>query len=70
MWFPRLVGALAAAWAVLLVALLAPSPLPTAWHPVVHSPASVGLWALTALVAPFVVCVLRWEWIRHGRRQR
>lgn len=70
MWFPRLAGAVAATWAVLLVALLAPSLLPVAWHSVTYSPASVGLWAFTALVAPFVVRVVRWEWIRHGRRPR
>jgi hypothetical protein len=48
------------------VLLLAPSLLPERWRYYIYSPASVGLWMLTMLVAPFVVCTVAWPWIRSG----
>ncbi|MFE6365926.1 hypothetical protein ACFVP3_38935 [Streptomyces sp. NPDC057806] len=55
-----------AVWGVLVVLLLAPSLLPVAWHYYMYSPASVGLWMLSMLISPFVVCVVKWEWIKEG----
>ncbi|MEV3871979.1 hypothetical protein [Streptomyces sp. NPDC049906] len=64
----RMVVTVLVTWIVLVVMLLAPSALPLRWHYYVYSPASVGLWFLAVLVVPVVVCVLRWPWIRRGRR--
>lgn len=55
-------------WAVLIVLLLAPSPLPEQWRYYIYSPASVGLWMLAMLVAPVVVCFVKWPWIKSGSR--
>ncbi|MEU0102009.1 hypothetical protein [Streptomyces sp. NPDC006267] len=55
-------------WVVLIVLLLAPSALPVQWHYYIYSPASVGLWALAMLVAPPVVCAVKWRWIKSGSR--
>lgn len=62
----RMAAAVLATWATLIVLLLAPSLLPERWQYYVYSPASVGLWMLTMLVAPFVVCTVAWPWIRSG----
>ncbi|MGX2994556.1 hypothetical protein JNUCC64_09695 [Streptomyces sp. JNUCC 64] len=63
----RLAGAVLGTWTVLLLAVLAPSALlPTDWHYYVYSPASVGLWVLTMLIGPPVVCFAVWPWIRNG----
>ncbi|MGW2237267.1 hypothetical protein [Streptomyces sp. NPDC001759] len=61
-------AAVLATWVALTVLLLAPSPLPERWRYYIYSPASVGLWMLTMLVAPFVVCTVAWPWIRTGAR--
>jgi hypothetical protein len=63
----RTAAAVLATWVVLFVLLLAPSLLPERWQYYVYSPASVGLWLLAMLVAPFVVCFVKWPWIRSGR---
>ncbi|MGC2999765.1 hypothetical protein ACPF8X_15705 [Streptomyces sp. G35A] len=55
-------------WAALVLLLLAPSLLPEQWHYYIYSPASVGLWMLTTLVAPIVVCTVAWRWIKSGGR--
>ncbi|MFE5208906.1 hypothetical protein [Streptomyces sp. NPDC056600] len=55
-------------WVVLFLLLVAPSLLPPRWQYYVYSPASVGLWMLSLLVAPFVTCAFAWRWIRSGRR--
>ncbi|MFF2026189.1 hypothetical protein ACFVW2_30890 [Streptomyces sp. NPDC058171] len=66
----RLVTTVLITWVVLIVLLVAPSALlPQRWHYYIYSPASVGLWLLTALVAPFVVCVAYWPWIRPSSRR-
>ncbi|MGX1482983.1 endonuclease/exonuclease/phosphatase (EEP) superfamily protein YafD [Streptomyces griseus] len=64
----RLVASVLVTWAVLVVLLLAPSPLPEHWRYYIYSPASVGLWMLTMLVAPPVVCAVKWQWIKSGSR--
>ncbi|OEJ35347.1 hypothetical protein BGK67_00180 [Streptomyces subrutilus] len=53
-------------WGVLIVVLLAPSPLPEQWRYYIYSPASVGLWMFSMLVVPVLVCVIKWEWIKKG----
>ncbi|WP_239015315.1 hypothetical protein [Streptomyces sp. CdTB01] len=65
----RMVAAVLATWVTLIVLLLAPSLLPDRWQYYIYSPASVGLWMLTMLVAPFVVCAAAWRWIRTGTRR-
>ncbi|MGW0719738.1 hypothetical protein ACWD3K_34035 [Streptomyces sp. NPDC002778] len=55
-------------WAALIALLLAPSPLPELWRYYIYSPASVGLWLLAMLVAPIVVCAVKWPWIKSGRQ--
>ncbi|MER5445925.1 hypothetical protein ABT052_12605 [Streptomyces sp. NPDC002766] len=62
----RGVAAVLATWLALTLLFVAPAPLPERWLYVIYSPASVGLWMLTMLVAPFVVCTLAWPWIRSG----
>lgn len=62
----RMAAAVLATWAVLIVLLLAPAPLPEQWRYYIYSPASVGVWMLTMVVAPFVICTLKWRWIRTG----
>ncbi|MCL6671446.1 hypothetical protein ACIRP3_29180 [Streptomyces sp. NPDC101209] len=62
----RMAGAVLATWVTLIVLLLAPSLLPERWQYYIYSPASVGLWMLAMLVAPFVVCAAAWRWIRTG----
>ncbi|MEU6340192.1 hypothetical protein ABZ883_04485 [Streptomyces sp. NPDC046977] len=62
----RMATATLATWAVLIVLLLAPAPLPEHWRYYIYSPASVGLWMLTMVVAPFVICTVTWQWIRTG----
>ncbi|WP_327269461.1 hypothetical protein OG233_20495 [Streptomyces sp. NBC_01218] len=64
----RLVAAVVITWGALVVLLLAPSALPASWQYYVYSPASVGLWILTMLVAPVVACFVTWPWIRSGRK--
>ncbi|WEH41716.1 hypothetical protein [Streptomyces sp. AM 2-1-1] len=64
----RLVAAVGITWGALVVLLLAPSALPASWQYYVYSPASVGLWILTMLVAPVVACFVTWPWIRSGRK--
>ncbi|MEU8541584.1 hypothetical protein AB0C52_16630 [Streptomyces sp. NPDC048717] len=56
-------------WGILIVLLLAPAPLPEPWPYYIYSPASVGLWMLSMLVGPFVVCGVTWHWIRTGERR-
>ncbi|MFJ1969259.1 hypothetical protein ACIO93_11380 [Streptomyces sp. NPDC087903] len=57
-----------ATWAALIVLLLAPAALPEPWQYYIYSPASVGLWMLTMLLAPVVVCAVKWPWIKSGGR--
>ncbi|MFF0015885.1 hypothetical protein [Streptomyces sp. NPDC005374] len=64
----RLMAAVLGTWAALIVLLLIPGPLPERWRYVVYSPATVGLWMLAMLVAPVVVCAVKWPWIKSGRR--
>lgn len=64
----RMAVSLLVTWAVLVVLFLAPSPLPEQWRYYIYSPASVGLWMLTMLVAPIVVCTVKWRWIKSGGR--
>ncbi|MFF8731651.1 hypothetical protein ACF073_34950 [Streptomyces sp. NPDC015171] len=62
----RMAAVVLATWAVLIVLLLAPSPLPEHWRYYIYSPASVCLWLLAMLVAPAVVCTVKWPWITSG----
>lgn len=62
----RISGAVVTTWVVLIFLFLAPSPLPERWLHFIYSPASVGLWFLAMFVAPFLVCVVKWEWIKKG----
>ncbi|MFE7267982.1 hypothetical protein ACFU9B_39250 [Streptomyces sp. NPDC057592] len=64
----RMAAAVLATWATLILLLLAPSPLPEHWRYYIYSPASVGLWLLAMLVAPVVVCIVKWPWIKSGGR--
>ncbi|WP_107062210.1 hypothetical protein [Streptomyces sp. NRRL S-37] len=64
----RMAAVVLATWTVLVLLLLAPSLLPERWQYYVYSPASVGLWMLTVLVAPVVTCFVFWPWIRTGNR--
>ncbi|WP_328890736.1 hypothetical protein [Streptomyces sp. NBC_00316] len=64
----RMVASALVTWAALIVLLLAPSPLPEQWRYYIYSPASVGLWMLAMLVAPVVVCTVKWRWIKSGSR--
>jgi hypothetical protein len=64
----RMAAAVLVTWAALIALLLAPSPLPEQWHHYIYSPASVGLWLLAMLVAPVVVCTVKWPWIKSGGR--
>jgi hypothetical protein len=57
------------ALAVLIVLLLAPSLLPAGWQYYVYLPASVGLWMSTTLIAPFVACAAKREWIKTGGKR-
>ncbi|SNT33859.1 hypothetical protein [Actinacidiphila glaucinigra] len=62
----RMAATVLATWLCLIVALIAPSLLPQRWQWYIYSPASVGLWMLTMVVAPFVVCIFVWRWIKAG----
>ncbi|CAM5649131.1 hypothetical protein GCM10010329_09970 [Streptomyces spiroverticillatus] len=62
----RVAGLTLGVWGVLLVLLLVPLVLPTAWHYYIYSPASVGLWMISMVVTPAVACAYKWEWIRAG----
>ncbi|SEE77925.1 hypothetical protein SAMN05216489_08254 [Streptomyces sp. 3213] len=62
----RTVASVLVTWVVLIVLLLAPATLPEDWQYYIYSPASVGLWMLAMLVAPVVVCFVKWPWIRSG----
>ncbi|CAM5713722.1 hypothetical protein SALBM135S_02935 [Streptomyces alboniger] len=65
----RMAAAVLSTWAMLiLLRTLAPSPLPEHWRYYIYSPASMGLWLLTMLVAPVVVCIVKWPWIKSGGR--
>lgn len=64
----RLMAAVLGTWAALVVLFVAPSVLPEQWRYYIYSPASAGLWMLTMLVAPFVVCAFTWRWIMTGSR--
>ena len=64
----RLLASVLVTWATLIVLLLAPSPLPERWRYYIYSPAGVGLWMLVMLVAPVVVCAVKWRWITSGSR--
>ncbi|MFD7685217.1 hypothetical protein [Streptomyces sp. NPDC059781] len=55
-------------WAALILLPLAPSLLPEQWHHYVYSPASVGLWMPTMVVAPVVVCAVLRRRLRTGGR--
>ncbi|MFF7331909.1 hypothetical protein ACIQU5_34765 [Streptomyces sp. NPDC090306] len=55
-------------WAALIALVLAPSALPEQWQYYIYSPASVGLWMLAMLAAPFVVCAVKWPWIKSGSK--
>ena len=60
----RMAASVLVTWA----ALIAPGPLPEQWRSYIYSPASVGLWLLAMLVAPVVVCAVKWPWIKSGSR--
>ncbi|MFD5049957.1 hypothetical protein [Streptomyces tendae] len=62
----RMAAAVLATWAALILLLLAPSLLPEHWHYYIYSPATVGLWLLALLVAPVMVCIVKWPWIKSG----
>ncbi|MYX36715.1 hypothetical protein [Streptomyces sp. BoleA5] len=62
----RMAATVLATWLALIVSLIAPSLLPQRWQWYIYSPASVGLWMLTMVVAPFVVCIFAWRWIKSG----
>lgn len=64
----RMVVSVLVTWAALIVLLLAPAALPEPWQYYIYSPASVGLWMLTMLLAPVVVCAVKWPWIKSGGR--
>lgn len=64
----RMAASVLVTWAALIVLLLAPGPLPEQWRSYIYSPASVGLWLLAMLVAPVVVCAVKWPWIKSGSR--
>lgn len=64
----RLAAAVLVTWVALIVLLVAPSALPEQWRYYIYSPASVGLWMLVMLVAPIVVCAVKWPWIKSGSR--
>ncbi|MGW6546086.1 hypothetical protein ACWGBH_25010 [Streptomyces massasporeus] len=64
----RMAAAVLTTWVTLILLLLAPSPLPEHWRHYIYSPASMGLWILTMLVAPVVVCIVKWPWIKSGGR--
>ncbi|WP_411105129.1 hypothetical protein [Streptomyces sp. cmx-4-9] len=54
-------------WGVLIALFIAPMPLPEPWRYYLYSPASVGLWMMAMLVSPFVICIVKWEWIKNGK---
>ncbi|MBD9724307.1 hypothetical protein [Streptomyces caniscabiei] len=62
----RMAAAVLVTWAALITLLLAPSPLPEHGRYYIYSPASVGLWWLAMFVAPVVVCIVKWPWIKSG----
>ncbi|WP_406452073.1 hypothetical protein OH768_09725 [Streptomyces sp. NBC_01622] len=62
----RMLASVLATWVALTVLVLAPATLPEGWQYYIYSPAGVGLWMLAMLVAPVVVCFVRWPWIRSG----
>lgn len=64
----RMAASVLVTWTMLIVLLLAPSALPEEWQYYIYSPASVGLWMLTMLVVPVVVCTVKWPWIKSGSR--
>ncbi|CAL9665414.1 hypothetical protein SUDANB176_07197 [Streptomyces sp. enrichment culture] len=64
----RAAGAVAATWSVLVVLVFLPSLLPPHQQYYFYSVASVGLWMLSMLVAPVLVCIASRKWIAHGRR--
>ncbi len=64
----RMAAVVPATWATLILLLLAPSPLPEHWRYYICSPASVGQWMPTVLVAPVVVCIVKWPWTKSGGR--
>ncbi|MHB9861024.1 hypothetical protein [Streptomyces sp. YIM S03343] len=51
-------------WLVLVLAIMLPALLPERWEYYIISPASVGLWTLSMLVGPVVVCWKLRSWIR------
>ncbi|MEU6239254.1 hypothetical protein [Kitasatospora sp. NPDC047058] len=55
-----------ATWVALVVLYLSPVVLPDQWQYYVYSPASAGLWMLSMVGGPPLVCVLNRRWIRHG----
>ncbi|MCP2313770.1 hypothetical protein [Kitasatospora paracochleata] len=60
----RAVGVVVATWLLLTGLFLLPVPLiPESWGPVVHSPATVGLWLLSLPVAPVLGCFALRRWI-------
>ncbi len=63
----RMVASVLVTWVTLTVLLLAPSALPEGLQYYIYSPASVGLWMLAMVVAPVVVCTVKWRWISSGR---
>ncbi|MFI6645294.1 hypothetical protein [Streptomyces sp. NPDC050504] len=65
----RMAAVTLAVWAALVMLALAPSLLPAAWQYYVYSPASTGLWLLAMFFSPFVVCFIKWEWIKEGGRR-
>ncbi|WP_432172808.1 hypothetical protein [Streptomyces sp. Tue6028] len=64
----RALGVVVLTWLVLVVLVLLPGLLPAGWQYYIYSPASVGLWMLSMVVAPFLACFALWGWIRDGRR--
>ncbi|MGW2787286.1 hypothetical protein ACWC3X_39765 [Streptomyces populi] len=51
-------------WLALVLVIALPALLPERWAYYMISPASVGLWMLSMLVGPVVVCWKLRSWIR------
>ncbi|MDX2524555.1 hypothetical protein ACSCB1_03405 [Streptomyces europaeiscabiei] len=59
----KVVLAVLGTWLLLCAVIAFPALLPARWEYYLISPASVGLWLITMLVSPFVVCWRLRRWI-------
>ncbi|MBV6698455.1 hypothetical protein [Kitasatospora aureofaciens] len=61
--FARVVIVVFGTWLALIALLFLPALLPARWQYYIYSPASVGLWMLSMLVAPIPACLVLRKWI-------